>query len=123
MSDGQLKPSQVAQLRAQLVTRQRELSELLENAGESTGPVTLDQQAVGRVSRIDAIQQQQMAIANQQQASDMLKRTELSLRRIDEGEYGSCLQCGEPIAYARLQAQPFANLCIDCQSARETDQV
>jgi DnaK suppressor protein len=123
MSDGQLKPSQVAQLRAQLVTRQQELSELLENAGESTGPVTLDQQAVGRVSRIDAIQQQQMAIASQQQASDMLKRTELSLRRIDEGEYGDCLQCGEPIAYARLQAQPFANLCIDCQSARETDQV
>jgi len=122
MSDGQLKPSQVAQLRDQLVTRQQELAELVENTGESTGPVTLDQQSVGRVSRIDAIQQQQMAIANQQQASDMLKRTELALRRIDEGEYGDCLQCGEPIAYARLQAQPFANLCIDCQSARETSQ-
>jgi len=122
MSDGQLKPSQVAQLRDQLVTRQQELAELLENASESTGPVTLDQQSVGRVSRIDAIQQQQMAIASQQQASDMLKRTELALRRIDEGEYGDCLQCGEPIAYARLQAQPFANLCIDCQSARETSQ-
>jgi len=123
MSDGQLKPSQVAQLRAQLVTRQQELAELLSNVGESTGPVTLDQQSVGRVSRIDAIQQQQMAIASQQKASAMLKRTELALRRIDDGEYGDCLQCGEPIAYARLQAQPFANLCIDCQSAREADQV
>ncbi len=122
MSAEKLKASQVAQLQAQLVTRQQELAELLNNTGESTGPVTLDQQAVGRVSRIDAIQQQQMAIASQQQASDMLKRTELALRRIDEGEYGDCLQCGEPIAYARLQAQPFANLCIDCQSARETSQ-
>ena len=93
---------------------------MLHNADATTKPVTLDQQSVGRVSRIDAIQQQQMAIANQQQASDMLKRIELALRRIDDGEYGDCLQCGEPIAYARLQAQPFASLCIDCQSARET---
>ncbi len=123
MSAGQLKPSQIAQLRAQLVSQQQELAELLSNAGESTGPVTLDQQSVGRVSRIDAIQQQQMAIANQQQASDMLKRIELALRRIDDGEYGDCLQCGEPIAHARLQAQPFASLCIDCQSAREAGQV
>ncbi len=119
MSTGQLKPSQIAQLRVQLVNRQQELADLLSNAGDSTGPVTLDQQSVGRVSRIDAIQQQQMAIASQQQANEMLKRTELALRRIDDGEYGDCLHCGEPIAYARLQAQPFANLCIDCQSASE----
>ena len=122
MSAEQLKASQVAQLQVQLVTQQQELTDLLNNTGESTGPVTLDQQAVGRVSRIDAIQQQQMALASQQQASDMLKRTELALRRIDDGEYGDCLQCGEPIAYARLQAQPFASLCIDCQSASETGQ-
>ncbi len=119
MSIGQLKPSQIAQLRDQLTARRQELSELLNNAGASTGPVTLDQQSVGRVSRIDAIQPQQMAIASQQQANEMLKRTELALRRIDDGEYGDCLHCGEPIAYARLQAQPFADLCIDCQSERE----
>jgi len=120
MSAGQLKPSQIAQLREQLMAQQQELAELLDNAGDSTGPVTLDQQSVGRVSRIDAIQQQQMALASQQQAGAMLKRTELALRRIDDDEYGDCLQCGEPIAFARLQAQPFATLCIDCQSDRES---
>jgi len=119
MSSETLKPSQVAQLRAQLTTQQQELSDLLNNTDASARPVTLDQQSVGRVSRIDAIQQQQMAIASQQQANDMLKSIELALRRIDDGDYGDCQQCGEPIAYARLQAQPFANLCIDCQSARE----
>jgi DnaK suppressor protein len=51
-----------------------------------------------------------MAIANQQQTSDLLKRIELALRRIDDASYGDCLECGEPIAYARLQAQPFASL-------------
>ena len=41
------------------------------------------------------------------------------VQRIDSGEYGCCLQCEEPIAFARLQAQPFASLCLDCQSASE----
>ena len=82
--------------------------------------MTLDQQSVGRVSRIDAIQQQQMAIANRAQATQELGRVERALARIDDGDYGSCLECGEAIAVARLQAQPWASLCIDCQSARET---
>jgi DnaK suppressor protein len=61
-----------------------------------------------------------MAIANQQQTSDMLTGIERALGRIDDSSYGDCLDCGEPIAYARLQAQPAASLCIDCQSARES---
>ena len=69
-----LDQTQIAQLRTLLITRQRELTELLHNADATTKPVTLDQQSVGRVSRIDAIQQQQMAIANQQQANDVMKR-------------------------------------------------
>jgi DnaK suppressor protein len=83
--------------------------------------VTLDQQSVGRVSRIDALSQQQMAIANQQQASSQLRAIGQALRRIDaDDNYGLCEECGETIAFARLQAQPFASLCIDCQSARES---
>jgi DnaK suppressor protein len=120
MSSEQLKQAQITQLRATLITRQQELLQLLHDADANTKPVTLDQQSVGRVSRIDAIQQQQMAIANQQQTSDMLTGIELALRRIDDASYGACLECGDPIAYARLQAQPAASLCIDCQSARES---
>ena len=120
MSADPLDRTQVAQLRSRLVNQQLELGELLHNAEATTKPVTLDQQSVGRVSRIDAIQQQQMAIANQQQTNDLLKSIELALARMDDDSYGDCLECGEPIAHARLQAQPFAGLCIDCQSARET---
>ncbi len=120
MATDPLTQAQITQLRTQLIAQREDLTELLHNADATTKPVTLDQQSVGRVSRIDAIQQQQMAIANQQQTSDRLKRIELALRRIDDASYGDCLECGEPIAYARLQAQPFASLCIDCQSARET---
>ena len=114
-----LDQTRIDHLRSLLISQQRELSELLHSADATTKPVALDQQSVGRVSRIDAIQQQQMAIANQQQANDVLKRIELALARMDDDSYGDCLECGETIAYARLQAQPYAGLCIDCQSARE----
>jgi len=120
MSTQELSQAQIDQLSQLLMAQHQELGVQMEDADAATRPVTLDQQSVGRVSRIDAIQQQQMAIANQQQTSDMLKSIELALQRIDDASYGACLECGEPIAYARLQAQPFAGLCIDCQSASET---
>jgi DnaK suppressor protein len=120
MSRQGLSEAQIDQLHQLLIAKQQEFEQQMAGAEAATKPVTLDQQSVGRVSRIDAIQQQQMAIANQQQTSDLLKRIELALRRIDDASYGDCLECGEPIAHARLQAQPFASLCIDCQSARET---
>ncbi len=111
---------QIEQLRSLLIEKQRELGAQLSSRDSSTKPVTLDQQSVGRVSRIDAIAQQQMAIANQQQARQLLKHIELALHRIEAGEYGICDRCEEPIAFARLQAQPAATLCIECQSATET---
>jgi DnaK suppressor protein len=120
MSSNPLTPRQIEQLRQLLVARQRELESLVNSAQSGTQPVALDQQSVGRVSRIDAIQQQQMALANQQQARAQLGSIDRALRRIDGGDYGLCDDCGETIAFARLQAQPFASLCIDCQSARES---
>ncbi len=119
MSVTELSQQQLEELQSLLLATRQDLEAQLLGIDSSTKPVALDQQAVGRVSRIDAIQQQQMAIANQQQTSQLLKRIELALQRIDSGEYGSCIQCDEPIAFARLQAQPFASLCIDCQSASE----
>lgn len=121
MSAAELTRMQIEQMRKLLETRRGELETQLRLGDSATQPVTLDQQSVGRVSRIDAIQQQQMAIASQEQAAQILKRVELALSRIDAGEYGDCLHCGEPILFARLQVQPFASLCLDCQSASEAD--
>ncbi len=119
MSLPELQQQQIEQLHALLLDRRHELETQLLSAADATKPVTLDQQSVGRVSRIDAIQQQQMAIAGQQQAAQISKQIELAIRRIDNGEYGYCLQCGESIGFARLQAQPFAAMCLDCQSDSE----
>ena len=110
---------QISELCDQLKVVQKELQQQLNQSEKNTGPVILDQQSVGRVSRIDAIQQQQMAVANHQQTAVLLKRVSAALNRIDADEYGFCQQCGEPIGFARLQVQPFAPNCLDCQSALE----
>lgn len=119
MSASELKPHQLVQLQNTLQEKRKLLETQLKSSDADTRPVTLDQQSVGRVSRIDAIQQQQMAIANQKQVKQILKQVELALSRMDSEEYGICLQCQETIAFARLQAQPFAGLCLGCQSASE----
>ena len=111
---------EIEQLREWLVEQKCELQILVDHAESGTQPVQLDQQSVGRVSRIDAIQQQHMAIANQQQASAQLRKVERALQRIEVGDYGECQECGEAIVLARLQVQPFAEMCINCQQARES---
>ena len=111
---------QLNELGTLLREKAQALSEMIEQTSTDAQPVTLDQQSVGRVSRIDAIQQQQMAVASLAQAEQQLGMIERALARIEDGVYGDCLECGEAIAAARLQAQPWASLCIDCQSANET---
>jgi len=70
---------------------------------------------------MDAIQHQQMAVANREQSTLMLKLITAALLRVKSGEYGYCQQCGEPIAFARLEAQPYTPNCLDCQSTLELD--
>ena len=112
---------QLSAFRRALDDRRRELEDQLQIGDDAARPVTLDQQSVGRVSRVDAIQQQQMALAGREQAESLLRQVVLALKRIDGGVYGICLHCEEPIAAARLEAQPHAALCVDCQSAAEED--
>ena len=84
---------------------------------EAVQPVELDQTTVGRVSRMDALQGQAMAKASQQRRHILLQRIEASLRRIENGEFGWCLRCGEAIAAKRLDFDPTAPLCIDCANS------
>ena len=115
----ELTAKQIKDLKKQLKLKAAELDSQLDESRQNAEPVTLDQQSVGRVSRIDAIQQQQMAVANREQSILLLKRVSAALRRIESDEYGLCLQCAEAIGFPRLEAQPFTPLCLECQSAME----
>lgn len=89
-----------------------EVEDQLGEDGQAT--VKLDQQAVGRLSRMDALQNQAMAKANSVRRQSERLRLKAALSRIDEGEYGYCEDCGDDIAPARLRLDPAAPRCIDC---------
>jgi len=76
--------------------------------------VTLDQQSVGRLSRMDAMQRQAMAAATRRRREAERRRINAALARLDEGEYGYCQECGEAIAPERLELDPAASFCISC---------
>lgn len=109
-------PLDTAHFRARLEARRAELLALQDMSADSRGAVELDQTSVGRVSRIDAIQQQQMALASGRQRAEELVRIEAALLRINDGAYGDCLVCDEPIAPKRLEFDPSIPTCIGCAS-------
>lgn len=107
----------IGYLRDKLVARRIELEEEEHLSQAGRAPVTLDQNSVGRLSRIDALQLQAMALAHQRRRQAERTAVDPAVRRIDDGEYGYCLTCCEDIAPARLEHSPAASTCISC--ARE----
>ena len=85
-------------------------------AQDSQKTVMLDQQSVGRLSRMDALQQQAMAKATQTRRSLQSVRAKAALSRIDEGEYGYCIECGDNIPLNRLELDPTVPTCVSCAS-------
>ena len=76
--------------------------------------VTLDQQSVGRLSRMDALQGQAMAKATQARREAHRIRIHAALARMEDDEFGYCTDCGEEIAPKRLELDPAVPTCISC---------
>jgi len=94
-----------------------ERDELFSTSEETSGdrkPVELDQQSVGRLSRMDAIQVQAMAKAQEGRRAARLQMIEAALKRLDKGDYGFCTQCDEEIPAKRLEVDPASPRCIKC---------
>ena len=90
---------------------------LLQSSAETTEdrrPVELDQQSVGRLSRMDAMQVQAMAQAQEGRRQAQLRRIDGALERLAAGEYGLCVECGEDIPPKRLEIDPTVTRCVDC---------
>lgn len=103
-----------AEFRALIEARLTDLSseDALGEAGKAT--VELDQQAVGRLSRMDALQNQAMAKATGVRREAERRRLLAALERLEEGEFGFCDECGEVIAEGRLRLDPAALKCVEC---------
>jgi len=114
-----LEAEELETLRRDLLVLQEELRGQIETSDAAARPVDLDQ-PIGRVSRIDAIQQQSMAAANRRGAQLRLQQVKAALERLADEEYGDCAQCGEPVGFARLRVRPETPFCVKCQSGRES---
>lgn len=96
-----------------LTKLQREIEEGLTSNTQETDVVELDT-AIGRLSRMDAMQNQQMALELKRRQEARLQRVKRSLKSIDQGKYGVCGKCKKPIDESRLQVQPDAVMCVRC---------
>ena len=101
-----------------LAARRAELEALSDAAAEGRAPVALDQQSVGRLSRMDAMQQQAMSQATEAKRRHDLARIEAAERRLRDGDYGWCDECGEEIPDGRLAIDPMAERCVACAGGR-----
>ncbi len=97
-----------------LLNEQAELLGVATLVEESAETVELDQTAVGRLSRMDAMQQQAMALASQERQGERLNRIKSALERIEDNEFGECLECLQAIPIARMEIDPSIECCVNC---------
>lgn len=114
MDEPELTRAQLDMLKVKLDERERELELDAERVAEDAKPVSLDT-PIGRLSRMDAIQQQQMAEARKKRVEQSLSMVRGARSRMARAEYGFCVRCDENIGFSRLQARPETPFCLACQ--------
>jgi RNA polymerase-binding transcription factor len=97
--------------RATLEAERDRLRADLAEAIVAPGPMTYGSQAAAATQ----VFEQQRDLALRERNEQHLAQVEAALARLDVGTYGACASCGRPIAPERLEAIPWAALCIDCQ--------
>ncbi len=109
MDDAALK-----ELTKKLHARIAEIADERATNADARQTVALDQASVGRVSRIDALQGQQLALAQDRNRAAEVHQIEAALQRVADGSYGVCIKCDEEISEKRLRFNPAAPTCIAC---------
>jgi DnaK suppressor protein len=109
-----MEQNQLDAFRQALISLRDQIEQLSNANKEAAGTVVLDQSMVGRLSRMDALQAQQMAQETARRRQIQLQKIESALHRMDAREYGYCLICDEEIAAARLEFDPACTRCINC---------
>lgn len=113
-----LTEEQAAELKADLVALAEELEHLVSISEDVARPIELDQ-PIGRLSRMDAMQQREMAMANRAAHQQRKSLVDEALEAFEDGSYGLCVTCDRPIPFARLKALPETPTCMPCQEKRD----
>ncbi len=92
------------------IVKTRESVAELEEQAKPVSP----ENAIGRISRMDAINNKSVIEASLRQAKDKLLKLEKALSKVDEDKFGICVQCGNPIPIGRIMLMPHAIRCVNC---------
>ena len=103
----------LAYFRKRLEELEREIREDMDANPEDSGVVELDS-SIGRLSRMDALQNQQMALELKRRQENQLLRIENAFKRLANGQYGLCGKCKKPIEEDRLEVFPDTITCVRC---------
>lgn len=101
-----------------LLELRKKLIDQSQSTEEDTKTVELDQSRIGRLSRMDAMQSQAMAVEAKRRRDIQLQRIEAALKRIENESYGLCVNCEDEIDPDRLEFDPTTFLCIECAENR-----
>jgi RNA polymerase-binding transcription factor len=114
--EGMFEMTQYAQIQAQLLAKQAELARRLERIKENlTAGRSADSQ-----EQAQELENAEVVDALGNEARNEISRIAKALDQIKNDTYGTCVDCGEAIPMARLQAYPFADRCIRCATAVES---
>ncbi len=105
--------------RQRLLEMREALREVRETGDAAAATVELDQTRQGRLSRMDALQAQAMSVEANRRRDQRLGDVLAALARLDNNDFGWCLDCGEPIDPRRLEHDPAASRCIECAERAE----
>jgi len=114
VSGSPLTPDQLSELRAELERQLGRLARSMKVTDEALKTVELDQTAVGRLSRMDSLQNQSLSKGLREREIVQLSQIRDALSRLDEGSYGLCTVCGGVVPFERLFVFPEAPECAAC---------
>jgi len=122
---GQMQRERYAELKRILEERRREITSAVHEKirdARTEGSNSPSHGVLDAVESSEADIQDEIEFALIQMKAETLAKIEEALRRLDEGTFGYCFECGEEISERRLRALPFALRCKDCEEARENAQ-
>ena len=108
-----MEADRLAYFRELLEAKVKEAKDYLESSKDSAGVVELDT-SIGRLSRMDAMQSQQMVKELRRRKETELRSIRAAVNRIEKGWYGNCGLCQKPIAEERLEIFPDILTCVNC---------
>lgn len=108
-----MKPEDRAILKKKIIENIVITKKKLEGMEEMSKPIS-PENSIGRVSRMDAINNKGVSDAAKRNAKRQLSSLELALRKVDKPEFGNCSNCKKTIQAARLMFMPESTLCVRC---------